>query len=106
MLWAGVFAPWLFPFYTLAGISGTVDTGGLMNYQDPTMALAWGVAILLFNALTILAYSLALVAYGANRHRPGFLPEDAVSVPPAGPPEEVSREQTEISQTEDFTGPA
>jgi hypothetical protein len=33
-------------------------------------------AILLLNALTILAYALALVAHSANRHRPGFVPEE------------------------------
>ncbi|HEY7155278.1 MAG TPA: hypothetical protein VH575_15050, partial [Gemmataceae bacterium] len=75
-LWAGVLVPWFFPFFTLAGISDTIDTGGLINYQNPSMTLAWLTMVALLNALTILAYALAFVAYYANRHRPGFVPEE------------------------------
>jgi hypothetical protein len=34
--------------------------------------------ILFLTVITILAYTLALVAYYANRHRPGFVPEEKV----------------------------
>ena len=77
MLWAGVLVPWLFPLYVLASMSDIIDTGGLLNFRDPSMSIAWVNTILLVNAMTILAYALALVAYYANRHRPGFVPEDA-----------------------------
>ena len=105
MLWAGVLVPWIFPLYTLANITDTIDAGGLVSYQDPSMALAGVTMILLVNALTILSYSLALVAYGANRHRPGFLPEDTVLTLPGGPSRELTRRQVESCPTEDFTGP-
>jgi hypothetical protein len=77
MLWAGVFVPWLFPLYTLASALDMVDVGGLVHYQDRTMSLAQMTLILFFNGLTILTYILALVAYYANRHRPGFVPEES-----------------------------
>ncbi len=82
VLWAGVLVPWLFPLYTLAVISQILDTGGLVNLQDLSMTLAQVTMILLLNALTIAAYALALVAYYANRHRPGFAPEDAEPTEP------------------------
>jgi hypothetical protein len=75
-LWIGVVVPWLFPLYVLASMSGAIDTGGLVNYQDPSMSIAWLTVILLIYATTILAYALALAAYYANRHRPGFVPEE------------------------------
>ncbi|HEY7426244.1 MAG TPA: serine/threonine-protein kinase, partial [Gemmataceae bacterium] len=76
VLWAGVFVPWLFPLYQLACAAGTIDVGGLTNYQDRSILLAQTMTILFLNALTILAYILALVAYYANCHRPGFVPEE------------------------------
>ena len=48
----------------------------MSNYHDPSTTLAQVVTILLLNALTILAYTLALVAYYKNRHHPGFVPEE------------------------------
>jgi hypothetical protein len=76
VLWVGVFLPWPYPLYTLAGITRTIDMGGLVNYQDRFPIVAQTGTILFLAAMTILAYTLALVAYYANRHRPGFVPEE------------------------------
>jgi tRNA A-37 threonylcarbamoyl transferase component Bud32 len=76
VLWVGVFLPWPYPLYTLAGITRTIDMGGMVNYQDPFPIVAQTGTILFLTVITILAYTLALVAYYANRHRPGFVPEE------------------------------
>jgi tRNA A-37 threonylcarbamoyl transferase component Bud32 len=75
LLWAGVLVPWFYPLYTLAGITHTIDMGGLVNYQDRSALLAQTGSIVLVSSLAIIAYALALVAYSANHNRPGFVPE-------------------------------
>jgi tRNA A-37 threonylcarbamoyl transferase component Bud32 len=76
LLWAGLFVPWFYPLYSVAAVTRMIDVGGLTNYQDRSVLLAQTGTILLMAVLAILAYALALIAYYANRHRPGFVPEE------------------------------
>ena len=74
VLWAGLTVPFVYPLCLLAIVLGMVDGGGLVNFQDRSMTLAQLVTIILLNTITVIAYVLALIAYYANRHRPGFVP--------------------------------
>jgi hypothetical protein len=75
-LWAGACFPLLTPAYILATLAGLVDSGGLASPDEPrAMILAQTFTVAFLNAITIVAYVLALIACRANRHRPGFAPK-------------------------------
>jgi hypothetical protein len=75
-LWAGVCLPLLMPAYILATLAGLVDSGGFIPSNEPRfMILAQTFTVVFLSTITIIAYALALIAYHANRHRPGFAPE-------------------------------
>jgi hypothetical protein len=82
-LWAGLLFPFLFPTVNLGANLGWVDVGGLTNLQDRSAEMAQVATIVVIYAVTVLSYALALVAYYANRHRPGFVP---APLPPPGLP--------------------
>jgi hypothetical protein len=105
-LWAGVMLPLVIPIYQCAAFSRLVDTGGLVSFQDRSMTLAQVSTIGMLSLITIGACLLGLIAHSANRHRPDFLPEDAVAAPPPEQPGEITRGQVESCLTEDFNGPA
>jgi hypothetical protein len=75
VLWAGLLIPLLWPLVVVAAMMNVIDSGGLSASQYQSMEVAQSVTVVGLNVLVILAYALALVAYYANRHRPGFLPE-------------------------------
>jgi hypothetical protein len=75
VLFAGCCLPVVYPCFVLAIMTGNVDSGGLVTFQERSMILAQVVSIFLLHAITIIAYVLALIAYYANRHRPGFVPK-------------------------------
>jgi hypothetical protein len=71
-LWMGFFLPFLWPAYCTAGIFHWVDAGGIMDAQDRSLSLAQLVTIFFISVTLWLCYGAALIAYYANRRRPGF----------------------------------
>jgi hypothetical protein len=72
ILWAGLLVPLLFTTFFLAILAGVVDVGGVGASLDASIEMAQASTVLLINAVAALGYALALRAYYANRHRPGF----------------------------------
>jgi eukaryotic-like serine/threonine-protein kinase len=78
-LWAGLIVPLVWPPILIAGVAGHLDMGGLSNDTDPSAEMAQAAFILLRDVAMFVSYALALVAYYANRHRPGFVPASPAS---------------------------
>jgi serine/threonine protein kinase len=80
-IWAGVFAPILHPTSGLLIAFNVLPNEGLSNTGDLSMALAHLTLVVLVSSVQIAAYILALIAYYANRHVPGFVPAKAATSP-------------------------
>jgi len=75
-LWGGIGIALAKLSWEAAAASGLLPTGGLVEVADnPAMFLASAITALFATAIQILAFCIALVAYYANRHIPGFTPD-------------------------------
>jgi hypothetical protein len=77
-LWVGVFMPVIWPATALIEITGWVDAGGILDAQNRAMLWAQIALIGSLTMIQIVGYVTALMAYYANRHRPGFVPQPSL----------------------------
>jgi hypothetical protein len=74
-LWVGLILPVAQLAYQLGSATGYIPEGGVMTYSMDLGVWQSQVANLGFlNLFQITLFSIALVAYHANRHVPGFVP--------------------------------
>src|SRR5262249_10469141 len=74
-IWSGLFCPFLHPaFASLVGL-GLIPNAEPPGLDDSTAAVIVVVIVLMLNCMQFLSYLLALRAYYANRHIPGFVPQ-------------------------------
>lgn len=75
-VWMGLLTPCAQLAYQLGGVGGYIPNGNLMNGNEDQSAFQAQVATLsLLAGVEFVSFILALIAYHANRHVPGFLPE-------------------------------
>jgi hypothetical protein len=74
-LWLGLSLPFAFLAYRFLSLAELIPTGGLVenNSPEPTFYALIGIQ-LLFVAIQVGSFAVALLAFQANRHRPGFVP--------------------------------
>src|SRR5262249_17225215 len=72
-LWVGVFLAFLLGVVQIGGLLQAIDTGGVAVVENRSVRLAQFAIFGFLCGVQLFSYAVALVAYKANRNRPGFL---------------------------------
>ncbi|HEY7425552.1 MAG TPA: serine/threonine-protein kinase [Gemmataceae bacterium] len=71
-LWAGFFLPFSLPVYSAGAFFHWIDAGRILDTQDRSLVMAQMTTVFFLSVILWISYSAALIAYYANRRRPGF----------------------------------